>query len=118
MFCCVVLENLIATSSVNVCMMIAIRQTTTFNTGEFPNPYIVIALCTVVLALQVAKNGGVGPMRETMAKGSELPGHEESAGVGIAQAQGAALHNQRARRCTGYVIPTKPRVLLRLSVAR
>ena len=98
--------------------MIAIRQITTFNTGKFPKPYIVIALRTVVLALQVAKKNGVGPMCETMAKGSELPGHEERAGVGIAQAQGAALHNQRARRCTGYVIPTKQRVSLRLSVAR
>ena len=39
-FCCAVLENLIATSSVNVCMMTAIRQSTTFNTGKFPNPYL------------------------------------------------------------------------------
>ena len=31
----------------------------------------------------------------------------DSAEVGIAQAQGGALHNQRARRCTSYVIPTK-----------
>ena len=100
MFCCAVLENLIATSSVNVCMMIVIRQITTFNTGKFPNPYLVIALHTVVLALQVAKNSGVGPTRETMAKGSELPGHEgkrrgrhcTGTGRGAAQSEGSALH--------------------------
>ena len=46
------------------------------------------------------------------------PGMRESAGVGIAQAQGPALHNEQARRFTGYVITTKQRVLLRLSVAR
>ena len=47
-------------------------------------------------------------------------GMRESAGVGIAQAQGTTLHNRKVRRCTGYVtvIPIKQRVLLRLGVAR
>ena len=56
-----------------------------------------------MLALQVAKNGGVGPVRETMAKGSELPGHEgkrrgrhcTGTGRGAAQSEGSALHRLR-----------------------
>ena len=102
MFCCAVLENLIAATSVNVCMMVAIRQSTTFNTGKFPNPYLV-SLCTRLSG----RTGGVGPVREAMAKGSELPGHEgkrkgrHCAGTRRGAAQSEAL------RCTGYVIPTK-----------
>ena len=49
------------------------------------------------------KNAGVGPMRETMAKGSELPGHEgkrrgrhcTGTGRGAAQSEGSALHRLR-----------------------
>ena len=76
-----------------------------------------MALHTVVLVLQVAKKGGVSPLRETLAKGSELPGHEgkrrgrhcTGTGRGAAQSVGSALLRLRHA--------PKQRVLLRLSVA-
>ena len=84
-------------------MMIAIRQITTFNMGKFPNPYLV-SLCTrLCWHCKWQKTGGVGPVRETMAKGSELPGHEgkrrgrhcTGTGRGAAQSEGSALHRLR-----------------------
>ena len=56
-----------------------------------------------MLVLQVAKNGGVGSVRETMAKGSELPWHEgkrrgrhcTGTGRSAAQSEGSALHRLR-----------------------
>ena len=72
----------------------------------------------VVLVLQVAKTVGWAQCVKPLQRDRNCPGMRENAGVGIAQTQGAALHNQRARRCTGYVIPTKQRVSLRLRVAR
>ena len=119
MFGCVVWENLLATSSVNVCMMIAIRQSTTFSTGKFPNPYIA-SLCTRLRWYCKWKKPLVGWAQcvKPWQRDRKCPGMRENAGVRIAQALGAALHNQKARHCTGYVIPTKQRVWLRLSVAR
>ena len=57
----------------------------------------------VVLIQQVGKTGGAGPVRETMAKGSEVPGHEgkrrgrhcTGTGRGAAQSEGSALHRLR-----------------------
>ena len=102
------------------CMMIAIHENTTFNTGKFPNPYLE-SLCTWLMLVRQVEMDGVGPMCEDDGKRVESgTGMRESAGVGIsnAQARGAALHNQKGRRCTGYVISTKQRFLLRLGVAR
>ena len=94
MFCCAVLENLIATSPVNVCMMTAIRQITTFNTGKFPNPYLASLCARLCWYCKWQKKRGVGPVRETMAKDRNCPGMRENAGVGIAQAQGAAAQSE------------------------
>ena len=59
-----------------------------------------------MLVLQVEKTGGVDPMRETMAKGSELPGHEGkrkgrhciSTGRGAARSEGSVLLRLRVAR--------------------
>ena len=118
-FCCAVLENFIATSSVNICKMTAIRQSTTCNMCKFPNPYLVFffaRLCSLLVP-QVEKRVGWAHCVKPWQRDRNCLGMRESAVVGIAQAQGAALHNQKARRCTSYVIPTKQMVLLRLSVA-
>ena len=98
-------------------MMIAIRQSTTFNTGKFPNP-ILHRFAHGVLVLQVEKTGGVGPVRETIAKGLELTGNEGKRRGRHCTGTRRGAAQPEARRCTGYVIPTKQRVLLRLSVAR
>ena len=82
-------------------MMIAIRQITTFNTGKFPNPYLV-SLCTrLCWHCKWQKKLGWAQCVKPWQRDRNCPGMRESAGVGIAQGQGAALHNQRARRCTG-----------------
>ena len=62
----------------------------------------------VVLVPQVEETGGVGPLRETMAKGSGLPGHEgkrtgrhcTSTGRGAAQSESSALHRLRQTHIT------------------
>ena len=92
-FCCAALGNLIATSSVNVCMMIAIRQNPTFNTGKLPNRYLV-SLCTRLCWYRKwKKRVGWAQCVKSWQGDRNCLGMRESAGVGIAQAQGAVLHN-------------------------
>ena len=53
------------------------------------------------------KHGWVGPLRETAARGSELPMHVGKHRGRHCTGTGHGVHNQKARHCTGYVIPTK-----------
>ena len=98
--------------------MIAIRQNTTFNTGKFPNQYLA-SLCTrLCWYCEWKKRVGWEQCVKPSQRDWNCPGMRENAGVGIAQAQGAALHSQRlgVAQVTSY--PKKQRVLLRSSVAR
>ena len=82
------------------CMMIAIRENTTFSTSKFPNPYTA-SLAHGCCGTVSRKHGRVGPICvKTLSKGSELHGHEgkrmgrhcTSTGRGAAQSEGSALH--------------------------
>ena len=72
----------------DVCMMITVRQSTTFNMGKFPNLYLASPCTMLCWYRKWKKTVGLGPVRETRAKGSELPGHKGK---------------RRGRHCTGTV---------------
>ena len=112
-----VLENLIATSSVNV-LHVDDNPPGHLQRKQTPECISCIALHTVVLVRQLGKRVGWAQCVKVMTTGSALHGHEGTR-VGIALARGAALHNHKhkARRCTSYAVATKWKVLLTLGVA-
>ena len=73
------------------------------HTVKFPNPYLASLCAQLCWYHKWKKAGGVGPMRETIARESELPGHEgkrtcrhgTSTGQGPGQSEGSALHRLR-----------------------
>ena len=89
------LESRVATSSVNACMLIEIREDTTFNTAQFSNPCLA-SLCTRLCWHSKWRKLGWAQCVKPMETGSALHWHEgrhcTSTEDGIAQAQGATLH--------------------------